>query len=139
MPVIDDGTIPANASLLRVLVPEWITNKGGTRRAASLAFLSTEQEVSYFIEAEGILAEVQRIFPGHEIARVPVAVMRGAGLAIERRPDECPAEFHGDHTCHVIGGPNADVTRNEFERRARLVAKHQDVTIIPPPALEATP
>jgi hypothetical protein len=138
MPLIDDQTIPVDAILFRVLLPDpnWTTNKGGRLRPASLAFYSAEQEVSYFLESPGMLTELQRIFPGHKIARVPAAVMRGQGFAIERRPDpaDCPADFGCDRACHVVAGPNAELPRPEFQRRARNIATHQDVTIIKPEA-----
>ena len=58
-------------------------NKGGKHRPSSLAFFSTKQEVSYFVEAPGILVELQRIFPGKEIARVPALVIRGVVIPSE--------------------------------------------------------
>ena len=138
MPLADDQTIPADAVLFRVLLPDpnWTTNKGGKQRPASLAFYSSNQEISYFIDSPGMLAEIQRIFPGHKIARVPATVLRAQGFAIERRPGpaDCPADFQCDRAYHVVAGPNADIERPEFQRRARAIATHQDVTIIEPQA-----
>jgi len=133
-PLIDDQTIPADAVLLRVLRqdPNWTTNKGGRFRPASLAFFSTTEEISYFLEAPDIVAELWRIFPGHRIARIPSSVIRAEGFAIERRPDECPPDFRGDRACHVVAGPALQVTRIEFQRRAGSIARHLDVTIIEP-------
>ena len=134
MPLRNDETIPDDAVLLRVLLkdPNWTTNRGGRYRAASLAFFSTEQEISYFLEAPGVLAEVQGMFPDHEIARVPASVIRSVTFAIERRPAECPPNFQGDRSCHVVAGPSVEITRKDNERCARSIAKHKDVTIISP-------
>jgi len=136
MPPIDDQTIPADAVLFRVLRkdPNWTTNKGGRLRPTSLAFFSSEQEISYFLDAPGMLAELQRIFPEHKIARVPAAVIRAAGFVIERRPDpaDCPRDFHCDPACHVVAGLSAEVTRIVFQRRARSIANHADIVIIEP-------
>ena len=133
MPLLDDATIPDNAILLRVLRqdPNWTTNKGGRRRPSNLAFYEARGEVSYFIDAPGMLTELRRIFPGQEIVNVPAAVIRGVGFAIVRRPNDCPADFQCDRTCHVVAGPSGELQRLEFQRRARAIAKHQDVTILP--------
>lgn len=141
MSPIDDQTIPADATLLRVLLknPNWTVNDEGRLRPASLAFFSTTQEISYFIEEPGVTAEVCRIFPDHKIARVPASVIRENGLAIERRPGECPPDFQCNHDCHVIAGPAAEITRKEYERRARRIAKHPQVAVIEPGAPQADP
>ena len=131
MPLTDDGTIPPNAILLRVLAhPGWITTKGGTRRPSSIAFYEAGGEVSYFIDGPGMLAELGRIFQGSEIARVPALAVRGVGFAIERRPNECPEDFQCDRTCHVVAGPPAELTRLEFQGKARSIAKDPSVSII---------
>jgi hypothetical protein len=140
MPLHDDGTIPADAILFRVLAhPGWTTTKGGTRRPSSIAFYEAAGEVSYFVDAPGMLTELSRIFPGSEIAVVPALVVRAVGFAIERRPDECPEDFQCDRTCHVVAGPPAELTRLEFQAKARRIAKNPNVTIVaiihpePPP------
>lgn len=134
MSLIDDQTVPPDAVLFRVLRqdPNWTTNKGGRIRPASLAFFSTEQEISYFLDSPGMLAELRRIFPGHQIARVPALVIRAAGFAIERRPDpdDCPVDFRCDRACHVVAGPPTEITRKEFQRAASAIAKNAEVTII---------
>jgi hypothetical protein len=89
-----------------------------------------------------MLPELQRIFPGLEIARIPASVLRAVDFAIERRPDECPPDFRSDRACHVVAGPSAEIARPDLERRAQSIAKHPDVTIIPPelpPPGEAPP
>lgn len=134
MALVDDATIPNGATLLRVLRKGkgWTTtDKGGRYRPTSAAFFSSNQEISYFLEAAGILADLQQMFPGCEIARIPASVIRGTGSVIERRPAECPPEFQGNHACHVVAGPNTATERNELEKRARTIAKHPDVEIIP--------
>ncbi len=143
MPLQDDVSIPHDAMLYRVLPkPSWIKTEGETRRPSSIAFYEARGEVSYFVDGPGMLAEVRRIFPGMEIARVPASVLRSTevGFVIERRPADCPEDFHCDPANHVVAGPSAEITRNEFQRRARRVAKHTDVTIVPQePPTESEP
>lgn len=136
MPLEDDPTVTLEAHLLRVLYrdPNWTTIKDGRLRPTKLAFYSATQEISYFVEAPGVIAELWRIFPDHKIARIPVSVMRDQGFAIERRPqpDECPEDFRCDRTLHVIAGPAIEMGRHEYQRRARRIANHDEVTIIEP-------
>ncbi len=132
MPLHDDLTIPNAALLYRVLHKTWTTTKGGRYRPSSIAFFEAQGEVSYFTEAPGVLSELRRIFQGKEIASVPASVIRDKGLAIERRPDECPPGFQSDRACHVVVGPAAQMPINEYEKRARSIAKHDDVKIVPP-------
>ncbi len=133
MPLIDDATIPADSALFRVLAHSgWTTTKGGTRRPSSIAFYEARGEVSYFVDVPGMLAELSRIFPGSEIARVPARVVRAVGFAIERRPTECPEDFRCDRACHVVAGPPAELTRLEFQGKARNIAKDPGVTIVRP-------
>jgi|SRR6266581_1020555 len=141
MPLVDDVTIAVEAVLFRVLVdPNWITTKGGTRRPSSVAFYEATAEVSYFVEVPRILTELARLFPGMEVARVPAVVVRGVGFVIERRPGECPDGFQCDPTCHVVAGPPAPMTRNEFQRKARIIAKDPNITIVrPQPAAAPVP
>lgn len=132
MTLLDDGTVPNDAVLLRVIVqdPNWTTRKAGRYRPTRLAFFSTQQEISCFVDAPGIIAEIMRIFPGLEIACVPASVIRDVDFAIERRPDECPDGFRCDRNSHVVIGPTVQLTRNEHERRAGSIARHLGVTII---------
>ena len=132
MPLTDDQTVAADSVLLRVLRHGWTTTKDGRCRPASLAFFSTDQEISYFVEGPDVIIELWRIFPGHKIARIPASVIRAQGFVIERRPAECPAELQCDHASHVVAGPAAEITRNEFQRRAGSIAKHIQVSIIEP-------
>jgi|SRR6267143_2544479 hypothetical protein len=130
MPLQDDLTIPNAALLYRILHETWTTNKGGRHRPSSIAFFEAHGEVSYFADAPGVLGELRRIFQGKEIASVPASVIRDKGLAIERRPNECPPNFQSDKACHVVVGPAAQMQRNEYEKRARSIAKHDDVKIV---------
>jgi hypothetical protein len=138
MPLQDDQTITPDAVLYRVLkVPSWITTKGQTRRPSSIAFYEDRGEVSFFEEGPDVLSEIRRIFPGVPIARVPASTIREAGLAIERSPNDAPPNLQCDNNKHVVVGPSEEITRLEFQRRARWIAKHASVTIIepdPPPA-----
>jgi hypothetical protein len=135
MAIQNDPTIHNEKTLLRVLDldPSWTTNKGGRYRPSSLAFFQADGEVSYFVDSEGIVEELRRIFPGREIARVSASVIRSeeVGLAIACRPEEVPADFRCDPNSHVVVGPPAEMTRLEFQRRARAIAKHHSTAIIP--------
>lgn len=136
MALQDDQTIPDEAILYRVLDndPDWRTTKGGRYRPSNLAFYEARGEVSYFLDSPGLLPELQRIFPGQEIVSVPASVIRSpeVGFVIERRPGEVPPDFRCDPTVHVLAGPVAEITRLEFQRRARAIAKHPSVSIIQP-------
>jgi len=131
MPLLNDATIPDSARLFRVLIPNWVIKSGETRRVASCAFFEVRGEVSLFLDAPGLLEELRRIFPGREIASVSAMVIREAGLAIERRPTECPSDFRCDNACHVVVGPAQELSRNEMERRYRSIAKHPALVILP--------
>jgi len=141
MPLQNDPTIPDEAILYRVLDdnPDWRTNKGGRYRPSKLAFYEARGEVSYFLNSPDMLPELQRLFPGREIASVPASVLRSAevGFVIQRRPDEVPPDFRCDPASHVVAGPPVEMTRLEFERRARAIAKHQFTTIIRSPSAPA--
>lgn len=134
MPLRDDATIPNSAVLLRVLIDDanWRTQENGRYRPSSLAFFSTNQDVSYFLDVPGVVDELNRIFAGFEIASIPASVIREAGFVIERRPGECPEDFRCDRTCHVVAGPIESLERKVHQKRARQIAKHPAVTIINP-------
>lgn len=131
MALQDDATVVGTVTLYRVLHADWITSKGGNRRPASIAFFEAHGEVSYFVDGPDVLEELRRIFPGKEIASVPASVIRQKGFAIERRPAECPTDFHADHGCHVVCGPAQPMERNVYEKLARSIVKHPDVAIVP--------
>jgi hypothetical protein len=143
MPLHDDETVLATACLYRVLRqdPNWTkTESDGRRRPTSLAFFSSDQEVSYYVNAPGVLDELQRKFRGHDIAEIPVSVVRGAGFVIERRPTEVDADFQSDPNSHVVAGPSTELTRDQHQRVARAIAKHPNVHMIPPaPAILSEP
>lgn len=131
MAVVDDPSIPADAVLLRVLLPGWTCLKNARYRPATHAFTDGRTgEVSCFIAGPGVEAEVRRMFPGLEIATVPAGVVRESGFAIERRPGECEG-FNGDAGAHVVIGAPLEVTRLEYDRRARRIAVHSQTTILP--------
>ena len=132
MPLHDDQTIADDAILYRVLPhPNWVKVDAGVTRPSSIAFFECRQEVSFFVDGPGILSELRRIFPGAPIAKVPAAILREKGLAIERRPGECGDDFNGDPASHVVVGPAEQIQPNLYEKRARSIAKHPDVGIVP--------
>ncbi len=134
MPIVDDASIPPDAILLRVLVdPNWVTNKGGTRRPTSIAFVDANEEASFFIAGAGIIDELRRIFGNAEIASVPAAAIRAVGFGIERRPAECRDDFHCDPASHVVAGPRQPMPRNTYEKTARSIGKEPGVALIPRP------
>lgn len=122
--------------LFRVLAHQgWITNKGGTRRPSSIAFYEAGAEVSYFLDGPGTLAELGRIFPGSEVARVSALLVGRVGFVIERRPNECHEDFRCDHARHVVVGPPTELTRLQFQGKAREIAKDASVSILRPETL----
>jgi hypothetical protein len=131
MALHDDDTIPNDALLYRVLHPKWITVVDGRPRPNSLALLESNFEASLFLEGEGILAELRRLFPQLRIASVPALIIRQEHLVIERRPNECPEGFGCDSTSHVVVGPNAEIGRNEYQRRTRAIARNNAFVILP--------
>ncbi|PYU22862.1 MAG: hypothetical protein DMG32_17200 [Acidobacteria bacterium] len=131
MAVVNDSSIPNDAILLRVLLPGWTCLKNSRYRPTTHAFIDGRTgEVSCFIVGPGVEAEVRRMFPDFEIATVPANVIRGSGFAIERRPGECTG-FNGDPGAHVVIGAPDEVTRREYERRAKKIAVHLETTILP--------
>jgi hypothetical protein len=134
MPLQDDQTIAPDAVLLRVLRndPNWTRIDGGQIRPTKLAFFSVNQEISYFVDGPGMCAELERIFPGNKVARIPVSVIREQGFAIERRPGECPEDFQCDRGSHVVAGPVTEMTRNLHQRHARCIANHPEVIVMGP-------
>ena len=132
MPLRHDEGIAREAILYRILQHKgWTTNKGGKHRPSSIAFFEVDGEVSYFIDSDSMVPELRRIFPGADIARVPASVVIDAGFAIERRPNECPEDFRCNPACHVVVGPAQPMEPNDYEKRARSIAKHPDVGIVP--------
>jgi|SRR5271165_2095184 len=132
MPLHNDDTIPPETHLLRVLQPSWTTDKDGRHRPNSWAFQHANGEASLFLSEPGMLQELQQKFPGKEIASVPAAVIRASGLAIQRKPQDCPPDFNCDPNSHVVVGPSGEIQKNDYERRTKAVARHPAVTIIPP-------
>lgn len=130
MPLQNDDSIPNDAILYRVLHPTWVTLENGKRRPTSNALLDSNREASLFIAGPGVLEELRRLFPGYEIASVRASIIRAAQLAIQRRPDECHEDFHGDRASHVVVGPGDDIGRNEYQRRTRAIAKNAEFTIL---------
>jgi hypothetical protein len=131
MPLQDDATVPNDATLLRVLHKTWLTGDGENRRPTSHAFMDSNFETSLFVSSPETVLELRRIFNGLEIARVSVRALREIGLAVERRPDECPDGLQGDRACHVVIGPPREMGRNEYQRLARAIAKHPETRILP--------
>jgi hypothetical protein len=131
MPIVNDDSIPNDMILLRVLLPGWTCTVNSRYRPQSLAFRDgVTGDVSCFIQAEGVEAEVRRMYPNHEIATVTAGVVRDSGYAIERRPGECEG-FNGDPNMHVIIGSPTPVGKKEKERCSRRIAEHDTTTILP--------
>jgi hypothetical protein len=133
MPIVNDASIPDDAILLRVLHPSslWRCRVGGRYRPTSLAFQDgLTGDVSCFVQAEGVEAQVRQMYPHNEIATVTAGAVRAAGYVIERRPGEC-GNFTGDPNAHVVIGPPEPITKKAQTRRARRIAEHDATTILP--------
>lgn len=132
MPLTDDSSVSNDAVLLRALRPDWTCTDGGRYRPQSLAFRDARSgDVSCFIRAEGVEAEVRRLFPNCEIAAVGAGVVRQCGYAIERRPGECPPGFNSDPNTHVVIGAPVEMGKKDKERCSRRIAEHPTTIILP--------
>jgi hypothetical protein len=130
MAVINDVSIPDSAILFRVLRDDWTCVKNGRTRPQSLAFIDgLTGEVSCFVDGEGIEAAVRQMFPGLQIAKTTVRIVRQSGFAVERRAGECQG-FEGDPQSHVVIGSAGAATGKEYERCARKIAVDNETTII---------
>jgi len=130
-PARDDPGIGDDVSLLRVLYPKWTTVKGGRERPTSDSLLDSNFENSCFVDGEIEINELQGLFPGLKIARIPAAVVRREGFLVERRPVEAPPGCTVPDS-HVIVGPAAALERGDYERAARNIVKDRSVTLIYP-------
>ena len=132
MPIIDDGSIPNETVLFRILLPGWTCGEEGTKRPQSLAFIDGQTgEPSLFMEEPGVLAAIRDKYPNYEIARATAGVVRAAGFAIERRPAESP-EYINNPNSHVVIGLAATPESNKaLTRMARKIATDENTTILP--------
>jgi hypothetical protein len=131
MAIVDDDSIPDDATLLRVLIPGWTCTVNGRYRPQSLAFRDTlTGEASCFIQAEGVETKVREMYPNFEIAVITAGAVRESGYAIQRRPGECPS-FTGDPSMHVVIGPPNEMGKKERERCSRKIAEHETTTVLP--------
>jgi len=132
-PSRDDLEISDNTVLMRVLLPKWLTSKGGRERPTSDSLLDSNFENSCFIEGEVALEEIQRLFPNLKIARLRAGLFRREGFAIERRPDEAPPLCSRPNS-HVVVGPQVAIERGPYENAARKIVKDLSVEIVNPPS-----
>jgi hypothetical protein len=93
--------------------------------------MDSNQENSCFVENEITLQELNRIFPGRKIARIPVPLVRQFGYAIERRPEEAPDDC-ANRNSHVVVGPIREIGKNEYERSAKGIVISEQITILYP-------
>jgi len=130
-PLRDDDRIADDSFLLPALLPKWSIVKGGRERPTSDSLLDSNFENSCFIEEELSIAEVQLLFPGLKLARLPVSVVRREGFALERRPEEAPVGCLKPEA-HVVIGPLLALERGDYERCARHIVKDPTVQVIHP-------
>jgi len=131
MAIVNDDSIPNDATLLRVLIPGWTCTVNGRYRPQSLAFRDTlTGEVSCFIHSEDVEARVREMYPNHEIAAITAGAVRESGYVIQRRPGECQG-FTGDPNMHVVIGPPNEMGRKERERCSRKIAEHETTVVLP--------
>jgi hypothetical protein len=136
-PQVDDAGIGNDQWLLRALLRKWITTKGGRERPSSESFDST-YETSCFLEAEisledvraYLVAELGEHAAGLAFARIPVAAVREAGFAVERRPEE--AVGCANPAAHVVIGPIGQMPPKDYLRAAKAIVTDLRVTIVRP-------
>lgn len=128
-PRSDAIDIGSEQYLLRVLKPQWIVLENGRHRPTSDALTDSNYENSCFVEGEITLEELRGLFPGNKFAKIPVLVIREAGFFIQRVPEEAPAGCSNPHS-HVHIGPPEVVRRLEYQRQAKKIVKHPNVSII---------
>jgi|ERR1035438_4398588 hypothetical protein len=128
-PSLDDPNIRGDQALLRVLLTKWVTMKGGHLRPTSDSILDSNFENSCYVEGEISVEELRLLFPGLRIARIPVAVLRREGFAIERRPDEAPEGCTAPEA-HVVVGPILAVDRGLYERSARAIVRDPAIEVL---------
>jgi hypothetical protein len=131
-PLLDDERIAGDAFLLRALLPKWSIVKAGRERPTSDSLLDSNFENSCFVEGELSVAQVQLMFPGLKLARLPVSVVRREGFALERRPEEAPPGCPAPEA-HLVIGPLRELERGDYEGRARRIVKDPSVQVIAPP------
>ncbi len=115
--------------LLRILKPKWTVLENDRERPTKEALTDTNYENSCFVEGEISADEIEQLFPGLKVARLPVQVVRESGFIIERRPDEAPNQCSNPRS-HVVVGPSTEIRRLEYERLAKRVVKNERVTIL---------
>lgn len=130
-PAGDDDRITGDRYLLRALLPRWLTIKVGRERPTSDSLLDSSFENSCFIEDEITVAQVQGLFPGLKLARIPVELVRRHHFAVERRPNEAPQGCPVPDA-HVVIGPLQVARWGDYERSARNIVKDPVVQLIPP-------
>jgi hypothetical protein len=127
----DDETILPEWTLARGIRSDWFEiDENGKESIQSRAFDDSKQEVSCFLleETDGEMGFRQNILPileselGQRLRFATVAVneSRACGFWIYRKPEE----FH-NNSAHVVLCPQqeADISRSQFKKRARDVAK----------------
>ena len=131
MPIEDDPSISNEAIVLRVLLPDWITTKGGRTRPTSHALLELggTGECSCFLSSETILVKLANKFPGKSVAAIPAMVLRQNNFAVRRQPDDCPEDLIDEHGIHVVIGPKDQCNNHQTEKRARAIVTDARVTI----------
>ena len=128
MPRHDDDGIPPEATLIRAVLPDWITSEDGTERLNSKTFRDGLLEASCFISEEvgGIEGFRRTILPrleeelGREILDVAIVSardVRAHELWIYRKPEE----FFGN-AAHVVICPPAGVSKSQYAKRTGRLA-----------------
>jgi hypothetical protein len=128
-PAYDDAGIETNSTVLRVLHEKWVTTKGGRERPTSDSLLDSNYENSCFLEGEITLGELQLLFGGKRIARIPVSLLRAEGYWLERRPDEAP-EGCSNPAAHLVCGPPDSPVRGVYEARARRIVRSTEILVL---------
>lgn len=133
----DDAGIANDQWLLRALWGKWITNKDGRERPTTESF-DSRHETSFFLEAEIAIEDIRAFLVAEmgdhaaelAFARIPAAVVREAGFAIERRPGEAQGCANPD--AHVVVGPIGPMRPKDYQRAAKAIVIDARVTILRP-------
>ncbi len=135
-PHAHDENITDDIYLLRALQRDWIVTEQDRERPTSEALTDSSYENSCFMENEISIEDIHRFLAEQSaafreeiaFARIPVAVVRASGFAIERRPEE--AQGSSNPNAHVVVGPIVPPGRKQYSKIARGIVKDLSITII---------
>jgi hypothetical protein len=117
----DDPTIADSEMLWRRVVPspDWIVLEGDTYRVSSLAFFSSDGEISVHLASLTSVSSILSRYPRYSVARIEARHFRACGHTISRDPTpEDPSHLR------VLAPPGRGV--KDLRRDARTIAAKAD-------------